>query len=73
MEVEGMSIGENIRALRLKRGMTQEELAERIGVSQSMLCCIERGTKACAMQLGAEIARALSCPVTALYEGEGER
>ena len=65
-----MSIGENIRALREARGMLQAELAEKVNVSQAMICCIERGTKACSMGLGAEIARALGCPVMALYGEE---
>lgn len=66
-EVEGMNIGENIRRIRVERGMTQAELANAVGVTQAMICSVERGTKACAMQLGAEIARALDCPVMALY------
>ena len=62
-----MSIGENIRALRTRAGMNQTELANGVGVAQSMICQIERGTKACSMQLGAEIARVLGCEVAELY------
>ena len=62
-----MNIGDNIRKIRIERGMSQAELANAVGVTQTMICCVERGTKACAMQLGAEIARALECPVMALY------
>lgn len=67
-----MNIGDNIRRIRIERGMTQAELAGAVGVTQAMICSVERGTKACAMQLGAEIARALDCPVMALY-GDGEQ
>lgn len=58
-----MNIGLNIKAMREEIGMNQVELAEKVGVSQSMICQIERGTKACTMQLGAEIANALGCEI----------
>ncbi len=35
---------EEIRRLRLKAGLTQKELAERAGVSQSLIARIESGT-----------------------------
>ena len=35
--------GERIRALRLQRGWTQEDLAERIGVRAGTVCRWERG------------------------------
>lgn len=56
-----MSVGENIRHMREKAGMTQACLAEQAGVTQAMLCQIERGTKNPSLQLGAEIARILNC------------
>lgn len=58
-----MNIGKNIKLLRIKADMQQVELANRLGISQSMLSQIERGTKACSMQLGADIAEALDCKV----------
>lgn len=38
-----MSVGENIKNIRLKVGMTQKELAERVLVDQSMICQIDAG------------------------------
>lgn len=67
-----MSIGENIRHIREGRGIAQVELAGQVGVTQSMLCQIERGTKACSMQLGEDIARALGCTVMELYGAGSE-
>ena len=61
-----MNVGLNIKAQREEVGMQQGELAAKVGVSQSMLCQIERGTKACSMQLGAEIAKALGCGINDL-------
>lgn len=63
-----MNIGENIKRLRIEKGITQAELAANIGVTQSMLCQIERGTKAVALQLGKQIADVLECSVNDLFD-----
>lgn len=54
-----MSIGENIRKYRVGKQITQKELASEIGVTQSMIAQIERGTKTLTLPLGKEMARAL--------------
>lgn len=61
-----MNIGKRIKLMRVKANMQQAELAEKVGVSQSMICQIERGTKACSIQLGADIAEALGCEIADL-------
>ena len=58
-----MNVGRNIRNLREHRGITQVQLAEKVGITQAMLCQIERGTKNPSFQVGAEIAKSLSCKV----------
>lgn len=58
-----MNVGRNIRNLREHRGITQVQLAEKVGLTQAMLCQIERGTKNPSLQVGAEIAKSLSCKV----------
>lgn len=58
-----MSVGNNIKRLRIEKNITQVELAEHIGITQSMLCQIERGTKAVSLALGKEIAEYLGCCV----------
>ena len=63
-----MSIGENIRVLRTKNGLTQAELAKRIGISSPMLAQIERGTKTVSMPLGKLIAEVFSCSVDDLFK-----
>jgi transcriptional regulator with XRE-family HTH domain len=40
-----MTIGENIRALRSQRGWTQEELAEKCGVTRQHINGIENGSQ----------------------------
>ena len=67
-----MSIGENIKKYRIAKNLTQEELAEVVGVAQSMICQIERGTKTPTLPLGKDIAIALNCPLEALLGGSME-
>lgn len=38
-------VGENVRRLRLAAGLTQEQLAERSGLSQQYLSDLERGLR----------------------------
>ena len=61
-----MSIGENIKRLRTKCNLSQLELAEQVGVIQSMIAQIERGSKVQTMPLGKEIATALKCGIEEL-------
>ncbi len=63
-----MSIGENIKARRAAAGMTQARLAEAVGVSVSMICQIERGTKVPSLPLGAQIAACVGCKLEDLIE-----
>lgn len=63
-----MSIGENIRNLRLNKGLTQSELGEEINVHQSMIAQIERGTKIPTILLSREIAKILNCTIDDLLK-----
>ena len=63
-----MSVGENIKNIRLKVGMRQKLYAEREMVDQSMMWQIERGSKVPTMLLGQEIAKALGCELTELLK-----
>ena len=56
-----MSIGENIKEKRTAMSMTQKELAVKVNVDQSMICQIERGTKAPTLPLAKDIAEILKC------------
>ncbi len=62
------SIGDGIRSRRKKAGMTQEVLANEIGIGQSMLAQIERGSKVPTMVLGRQIARVFKCSMEELFE-----
>lgn len=63
-----MNIGENIRKIREEKGMMQLELAERIGVTSSMLSQIERGSKSPSLPLGVAIAKVLECSIEDLIK-----
>lgn len=58
-----MSVGENIKRLRIEKNVKQVELAEKVGITQSMLCQIERGSKALTVQLGKQIAEFFGCSI----------
>lgn len=62
------SIGDGIRSRRNKAKMTQEELADKIGIGQSMMAQIERGSKVPTMILGRQIARVFQCSMEELFE-----
>lgn len=62
-----MSIGENIKNLRLRNDMTQEQLGDKIGVTVSMISQIERGTKTVTMPTGKLIADVFGCTVDDLF------
>lgn len=56
-----MSVGENIRNLRIKCGFTQEKLADSVNIHRSYIAQIERGTKIPTITLSKDIAIALNC------------
>lgn len=66
-----MNVGENIRRRRENVGFTQAYVAEQAGVTQAMLCQIERGTRNPSLQLGAEIAKILNCSLESLLKDAG--
>lgn len=63
-----MSIGTNIKQKRKAAGLTQIELAKLSGITQAMLCQIERGTKNPSLQVSLELANQLGCKVEDFIE-----
>lgn len=53
--------------LRLRRGLTQAELAERAGMRQSNICGLERGRQRPTVQTAHAVAGALGVAVDALF------
>ena len=65
------ALGANIRHHRRARGMTQEVLAERVGVSTETIGKVERGVAAPSFDTIEGIAEALTLPALALF-GSGK-
>jgi len=60
----------NLQELRVKAGLTQKELAIRVGCAQSEISRIERGERSISVDRLQQLAAALNVPVAALL---GER
>ncbi len=65
-----MTIGENLKAIRKRRGFGQVELADRAGVSQPTVSEIENGHRGAQTGTLTKLADALDVPVAAFF-GEG--
>lgn len=63
-----MSVAENVSRLRAEKKMTQQDLADKIGVSRQMIGQIERGSKLPTIVLGRDIAVALGVGVEDLLK-----
>lgn len=62
--------GTRIRILRLARGLTQEELAERADISVDFLSLIERGRNVPSFENLEQLARALRLTIAELFQFE---
>ena len=71
----GKRLGERIRELRLQRPerWTQEDLAERAGISVSFLSMIERGERVAHVETLAALADALGVSLSELFAGTEDR
>ena len=58
---EKMSLGTNISTLRTMRGLTQKELAKKIGVSPNFISHLETGVKRPSVKRLVELADVLDC------------
>ena len=61
-------VGANIRAQRLRRGLSQEELALRSGVTRNVLIDVEHGRRGLLYERLFDIAEALQVPVSRLLK-----
>jgi len=63
------SIGERVAKLRRERSLTQEQLAEKAGVSRNHIADIELGTRNTGVWSFFLLARALGVTVSELFRG----
>ena len=65
-------IGENIKRLRLEKGITQEQLSEKLGISQKHLSIIETGTQFASASLIERICEELEVSPADLFGGSDD-
>lgn len=63
-----MSIGRNIARLRKRKGLTQEELAEKAEITRGYLANIEIGKERASIRVLARIANLLNVDITSLLK-----
>ncbi|MDE5771672.1 MAG: helix-turn-helix domain-containing protein [Ruminococcus sp.] len=63
-----MSLGENLKSVRLKRGFTQEQLASAVDVNRVNLAHYESGRKMPSVAVLTEIANTLDCSIDGLLD-----
>lgn len=61
------SVTNTVQKLRLARGLTQEELAEKAGVSRQTVIAIEKGNYTPSVLLAIKIARIFKVPVEDIF------
>jgi len=57
----------SVKTLRKEQGWSQQDLAERLGVSRQSIISIERGRFDPSLELGIKIARAFGTPVEDIF------
>ena len=67
-----MQIGEIIATARTRQDMTQAELAEKIGTSQSAINRIEHGKQNASLEITSKISRALKCQILSINDNAAQ-
>ena len=67
------TVGERINARRLERGWTQEQLAEKAGISKGFLSDLETGTRNVSAEYLLKIAQALNVTLDFLTKGDSSK
>ena len=67
-----VQIGNNVRKFRMERKLTQEELAEYVGVNASAITRIEGGTRMMSIPLLYNVAMTLKVGFDSLLQGESD-
>ena len=68
-----MKIGDKIRRLRLQRGLTQEELADRCELSKSFISLLERDLTSPSLDTLADLLETLGCDLPTFFRKQDEK
>lgn len=63
-----MSIGKTIKEMRIKKGLTQKELGDKMGVSQAMIGQYENGSRHPKTETVQKFSEALGVPLKSFYD-----
>ena len=63
-----LTFGDTVQALRLRDGLSQTDLAKRIGISRQYLCDVEKGRRLVSIEQAARFAKAFGHPPTVLVQ-----
>ena len=66
-------LGEQVRMLRVQRGLSQEELGEKAGLHHTYIGSVERGEKNCSIATLDKLARGLEVSISDLMNFAGQR
>ncbi|MCE5254910.1 MAG: helix-turn-helix transcriptional regulator [Actinomycetia bacterium] len=69
-----MTLCNRLKEMRVARNLTQEALAQAVGVTRQSIIAIEKGKYVPSVRLALELAQALEAPLQAIFwlaEGEG--
>ena len=69
-DIREMTFGQNLKAIRKRMKLTQTEMAERIGISQSYLADIEHNRKNISLAVVLRIAKGLNISVNKLINDD---
>lgn len=67
-----LKIGYNVRTIRIQKGISQKELARRVGVSQAHISDIERNKRRASISVLLKIMEALKCSPTDIMKERQE-
>ncbi|HEY8530883.1 MAG TPA: helix-turn-helix transcriptional regulator [Limnochorda sp.] len=65
-------LGQRLQALRVQRGLTQVQLAQRAGVSQTVIARLEAGKRSGRLETWVRLAAALGVTLDELVGGEAQ-
>ena len=61
------ALGKKIKRLRKEKGLTQEQLAEKIGVSRAYMGYVEQGRNTASLEVLEKVSKVLKVPLSQLF------